>query len=125
MIVRSTRMSPVRVALRGATASLALALPAVSYAQDTPPADDYADGNEIVVTATKREQTLQDVPVAVSVTTATTIERAQIRDIGDLASVVPSLRVGQRQNSSNTNFFIRGFGWRILGCLRQGQARQA
>ncbi len=110
MIVRSTRMSPVRVALRGATASLALALPAVSYAQDTPPADDYADGNEIVVTATKREQTLQDVPVAVSVTTGETIERAQIRDIKDLASVVPSLRVNQLQSSANTNFYIRGFG---------------
>ncbi len=110
MIVRSTRMSPVRVALRGATASLALALPAVAYAQDTPPADDYADGNEIVVTATKREQTLQDVPVAVSVTTGETIERAQIRDIKDLASVVPSLRVNQLQSSANTNFYIRGFG---------------
>ena len=55
--------------------------------QSTAPADDFADnedsatGNEIVVTATKREQTLQDVPVAVTVTTAETLERAQIRDL--------------------------------------------
>ena len=65
---------------------------------------------EVVVTATKREQTLQDVPVAVTVTTADTIEKAAIRDIADLSSVVPSLRIGQLQTSTNTNFIIRGFG---------------
>ena len=90
-------------------------LPALAQAQSaaTPQAADAAaegDANDIVVTATKREQTLQDVPVAVSVTTAQTIERAQIRDLKDLSSVVPSLRVAERQSSANTNFFIRGFG---------------
>ncbi|MEJ2409656.1 MAG: TonB-dependent receptor [Novosphingobium sp.] len=66
--------------------------------------------DEIIVTATKREQTLQDVPVAVTVTTGRTIEEAQIRDLKDLQSVVPSLRVNQLQSSANTNFYIRGFG---------------
>src|SRR5690606_31990254 len=83
--------------------------PASAWAQEDMSPADYAE-NEIVVTATKRQQTLQDIPVAVSVTTAETIERAQIRDLKDLSSVVPSLRVGERQTSANTNFFIRGFG---------------
>ncbi len=65
---------------------------------------------EVVVTATKREQTLQEVPVAVTVTTAETIERARINDILDLQSVVPSLRVPQFQSSTQVNFVIRGFG---------------
>jgi len=65
---------------------------------------------EVIVTATKREQTLQEVPVAVSVTDSETIERAQILDIKDLQTVVPSLRVTQLQSSANTNFVIRGFG---------------
>ncbi|WP_228243396.1 TonB-dependent receptor [Porphyrobacter sp. GA68] len=69
-----------------------------------------AFGNEIIVTATKRAQTLQDTPVAVTVTTAETIERAEIRDLIDLQTVTPSLRVSQLQNSSNTTFIIRGFG---------------
>ncbi|OCC22523.1 TonB-dependent receptor [Croceicoccus estronivorus] len=69
-----------------------------------------SEGNEIIVTATKQEKTLQDVPVAVTVTTAETLERAQLRDIADLVSVVPSLRVVQLQGSAATNFFIRGFG---------------
>ncbi len=65
---------------------------------------------EIVVTATKRAQTLQEIPVAVSVTDADTIDKAQILDVLDLQTVVPSLRVTQLQTSANTNFLIRGFG---------------
>jgi len=65
---------------------------------------------EIVVTATKRQQTLQEIPIAVSVTSAETVQKAAILDIKDLQSVVPSLRVTQLQNSANTNFVIRGFG---------------
>lgn len=65
---------------------------------------------EVVVTAAKREQTLQEVPVAVSVVPAETIERAEIRDLLDLQSVVPSLRVSQLQTSTQSNFIIRGFG---------------
>ncbi len=65
---------------------------------------------EIIVTATKSERTLQDVPVAVTVTSAKTLERAHIQDILDLQSIVPSLRVSQLQTSTQTNFLIRGFG---------------
>ncbi|MFZ9708751.1 MAG: TonB-dependent receptor [Steroidobacteraceae bacterium] len=65
---------------------------------------------EVVVTATKREQTLQDVPVAVTVTSVETINKASIQDITDLASIVPSLRVTTLQTSTQTNFVIRGFG---------------
>ena len=65
---------------------------------------------EITVTATKREQTLQEVPVAVSVVDDQTIEQAQVLDILDLQTLVPSLRVTQLQSSANTNFLIRGFG---------------
>ena len=66
--------------------------------------------NVIVVTATKREQTLQDVPISVSVTTGETLERAAIRDLRDLQTVTPSLRVDTLQSPSQTNFIIRGFG---------------
>jgi outer membrane receptor protein involved in Fe transport len=65
---------------------------------------------EIIVTATKREQTLQEVPVAVSVVSEQTMERAQVLDIKDLQTLVPSLRVTQLQTTGNTNFIIRGFG---------------
>jgi outer membrane receptor protein involved in Fe transport len=112
---------PARTALLGGIALASLspeaalaqsAAPAQAAQEEAQPAAEMSDevGNEIVVTATKREQTLQDVPVAVTVTTAQTIERAQIRDLRDLSTVVPSLRVNQLQSSANTNFYIRGFG---------------
>ena len=65
---------------------------------------------EIIVTATKRATTLQATPVAVSVVTADALDKAQIHDIKDLQSLVPSLRVTQLQTTGNTNFIIRGFG---------------
>jgi outer membrane receptor protein involved in Fe transport len=108
--------------LLGATMLCAATTPAFAFAQDVPaddtaaadaavPATDDTDyGNEIIVTASKRAQTLQDTPVAVSVTSAAQLEESQIRDLIDLQSSVPSLRVSQLQSSANTNFIIRGFG---------------
>ncbi len=66
--------------------------------------------NTVTVTSTKRELTLQDVPVAVSVIGDETLLKAEIQDLNDLQSLVPSLRVGQFQSTANTNFIIRGFG---------------
>jgi outer membrane receptor protein involved in Fe transport len=92
----------------GLTALVAGVAP-IAVAQDD--ADEGARRlSTVTITATKREQTLQDVPVAVSVVDNTTIEKAEIQDLNDLQSVVPSLRVGQLQSSANTNFIIRGFG---------------
>lgn len=71
---------------------------------------EYRSDDVIIVTASKREQTLQDTPISVSVTSAEAIERSQVRDILDLQTLVPSLRVGQLRSSANTNFIIRGFG---------------
>ena len=65
---------------------------------------------EVIVTATKTERTLQEVPVAVSVVNADTIEKANIIDLLDLKAVVPSLDARQYQSTTNATFFIRGFG---------------
>ncbi len=65
---------------------------------------------EITVTASKRQTTLQDTPIAVSVVSTTNLKQSQVSDIKDLQFLVPSLRVTQLQSSGNTNFLIRGFG---------------
>ena len=114
--------------VRHGASLIALAIATPAFAQDaavpppgnTPPtgaqAQDQADdqsndaGNDIIVTASKREATLQDTPIAVSVATAETLQQAQARDLIDVQSLVPSLRVAQLQSSANTNFIIRGFG---------------
>ena len=60
--------------LLGSTFVLSTVIAAPAFAQD----------DEIIVTASKREQTLQEVPIAVTVTDSLTIERAQILDLKDL-----------------------------------------
>ncbi len=102
--------------LLAATAVGSLIIAAPVFAQDTATTpqtseeEDEFDDDAIIVTASKRETTLQETPIAVSVTSAAQIEEAQVRDLLDLQTLVPSLRVGQLQTSANTNFIIRGFG---------------
>ena len=96
----SLGLSTLRPSLLSTAIIAALALPTTAAAQM----------EEIVVTAAKRAQTLQDIPVAVSVTTQDTIEKAAVLDLNDLQSIVPSLRVTELQSSTNTSFSIRGFG---------------
>ncbi len=100
--------------LAGVTA-FALASPGAVLAQESQDEDDFAlevpeNQTRIIVTASKREQTLQETPIAVSVTSGDVIEQAQIRDVLDLQTVTPSLRVSQLQTSSASTFIIRGFG---------------
>lgn len=93
-----------RFSLLAASASaLAVLATAPAFAQDD--ADDV-----IIISATKRDTTLQATPVAVTVTTADVIEKAQILDIKDLQTVVPTFRVSQLQNAGNTTLTVRGFG---------------
>lgn len=105
-----------RFALLAGAAGFAITAPSMALAQDSD-ADAAADAlgsetgsNVIIVTASKREQTLQETPISVSVTTGETLENAQIRDVLDLQTVTPSLRVSQLQTSSASTFIIRGFG---------------
>lgn len=100
-----------RFTLLAGAATFALAMPGVALAQDGEPEVDGPEGsNVIIVTASKREQTLQEVPISVSVTSGEVLEQAQIRDVLDLQTVTPSLRVSQLQSASATTFIIRGFG---------------
>lgn len=91
--------------LRSAITLLAISLSLPIAAQE-----EVEIFEEIIVTASKRAQTLQEIPVAVSVVASEAIRDSQVRDVKDLQFLVPSLRVNQLQASGNANFFIRGFG---------------
>ena len=65
---------------------------------------------EIVVTAQKREQNLQDVPVSVSAFTGDQLKEAAIKDVFDLQANTPGLRANQSQSNGTSNFSIRGIG---------------
>lgn len=65
---------------------------------------------EVVVTATKRESSLQDVAVAVTALSADDIRNAQIISSEDLTFLVPSLNLQKGSNPRQTSFAIRGIG---------------
>lgn len=105
------RNSLSRTVAFGALLTAATVMGPVAIAQDADGEEDSSRRlDTITVTASKRETTLQDLPVSVSVTTGETIEQAQIRDLLDLQTIAPSLRISQNQSSSNATFIIRGFG---------------
>lgn len=67
--------------------------------------------DRVTVTARKREETLQDVPVAVTAFTADAMEKLNIEDIGDLDVQVPNLTIyAARGSSSTVTAYIRGIG---------------
>jgi iron complex outermembrane receptor protein len=66
--------------------------------------------DEIIVSARKRDENLQDVPVTVSVVGAVQLQRAQVNLITDLAQQVPTLNASERGVGPSLNFSIRGVG---------------
>tara|TARA_R110002072_G_scaffold2011_12_gene17008 strand:- start:149 stop:2353 length:2205 start_codon:yes stop_codon:yes gene_type:complete len=65
---------------------------------------------EVIVTATKRAESLQDVPVTVTAISATTLQEAGVVDLTDVAALVPSLTVSTNLNPFTTGIRIRGIG---------------
>lgn len=95
-----------RTLLLASAALAALANPV--YAQ-TAPQDAGIEEGEIIVTATRRDQQLSDVPLAVSAVTAETLARSGASDIRQLNQLSPSLLV------SSTSSEAAGGGARIRG----------
>jgi iron complex outermembrane receptor protein len=100
----------------------AVAIPAAAQ-QDAPKPDKTQEAKasddaqkqkaseEIVVTARKREENVQQVPIAVSVITADKLEEAAEADISELQTQVPNLSIYQGRNQSTTlTAFMRGIG---------------
>jgi iron complex outermembrane receptor protein len=71
-------------------------------------ADDGAALSEIIVTAQRREQRLQDVPVSVSVATGDSLAQTNITGLQDLAVRLPNVRLASAFGSNLLN--IRGVG---------------
>jgi iron complex outermembrane recepter protein len=65
---------------------------------------------EVLVTASKRVQTLQDTPIAVSVVSEQMIEQSAIIGLSDLQVLVPALRVSTTSRVGSVTYTIRGFG---------------
>jgi len=80
-------------------------------AQDSDDSDS-ALLEEIIVTATKREESIYDVPIAITAFTQQAIERQGITSLVDIGKFVPNLNVTgfSAGHTSSVNAFIRGIG---------------
>lgn len=65
---------------------------------------------EVIVTATKRAQSLNEIPISVSAYDNAQLKDSQIRDVGELTAVAPSLSFGTSESSASGNLSIRGMG---------------
>ena len=91
-------------------ASSALALIGTpAYAQDAKPAADEAVG-EIIVTAQKRSERLQDVPVAVSVVSGDALTTSGKPSLESATALIPSLNFVKAGTALNQTLFLRGLG---------------
>ncbi len=74
-------------------------------------ATDEPISDEIVVTARKREENIQEVPVAVTVLPGEQLEESGATDISDIQAQVPNLSIYPGRNQSTTlTAFLRGIG---------------
>ncbi len=98
-----------------AASALSLIAATPAFAQDTP-ADEtqtpaYQSDNDIVVTATRRNETVQDVPLAVTAVPNTLLENAGVQDIKGLEQLAPSLQTTTGQSAATgSSLSIRGVG---------------
>lgn len=92
------------------------ALPLAVFAQSAgapakpPSSDSGAALEEITVTATKRNENQQDVPVSISVFTAADLKAAGVFQTSDLNNSMPNLNVSSAYGETQPNFTLRGIG---------------
>lgn len=98
-----------RILASVSVAALALAKPA--FAQEAPQEAaanaDVAVG-DIIVTASRRSESLQKIPVAVSAVTGGQLKQEQIVQLSDLATSLPNIQIGNYAVTNNIT--IRGIG---------------
>ena len=96
--------------LAGASALALLTLGAAHPALAQEAADEAPAVEELVVTAQKREQALQDVPLSVAAVTTETLETAGVVDMKGMTQLVPSLKTQESFQPIAQAYRIRGIG---------------
>lgn len=102
-----TRRASATAFLLGTAAMMGpLAFPTFAQAQAI--ADKRAEGDDIIVTATKTGQTVLQAPVSVGVVSGETIKQTGATNFAELATLLPSVVFSSQQSPIQSNVGIRG-----------------
>ncbi|WP_394728921.1 TonB-dependent receptor [Altererythrobacter sp. GH1-8] len=95
--------------LAAASGMMCLASPALAQEADAPEeANSATQGNTIIVTARKREESLQDTPLSIQAFSEEEIARSDIADLADLAAFAPGVSLFENTDRGYGQVFIRG-----------------
>ena len=111
--IRTGSIRSAAMLLAGLSAAALTALPGAALAQsETPQAETAdADSGSIVVTARRREESLLDVPIAITAYTGAQLEQSGAIDITDISQTTPNVTLeASRATNSTLTAFIRGVG---------------
>lgn len=113
-------MTMLRTLLSSAAVARALALGSAAAlatgvgAHAQTPAEEPTSLEEIVVTAQRREEKLQDVPISVAAVTGDVLRKQDITNPVDLKYVVPGLNYSPSANVRGEGFSVRGIGTAVF-----------
>jgi iron complex outermembrane receptor protein len=79
-----------------------------ALAQDAPDSNGLADVGDIVVTAQKREQSVQDVPIAITAVSGDALREKSVRTVDEIGQMVSNTQIYQDKGGSQPNWTIRG-----------------
>lgn len=103
-----------------ATSAAAIALTSGNaFAQDSQSEPTASQVDDVVVTARKREERLQDVPIAVTAVSGDTLEREQINLVKDVAALTPGLNISS-DAVGRAFLSIRGVGTTLIDTVQPG-----
>lgn len=105
--MRNVKKEPALIAAMVFVGANPFAIPA--FAQDGGAEDVDQMLDEVIVTAQRRAENVQDVPISMTVFSEEQIANANMTNAADLTTLTPSLTVDTRFGYENTAFAIRGF----------------
>jgi iron complex outermembrane receptor protein len=98
-----------RALLLSTALNLVVGAPILAKAADATQTSGVQQIEQIVVTAERREERLQNVPISISVFTQQQLSNHNVVNSEDLAAYTPSLSANNNYGSENSSFAIRGF----------------
>lgn len=90
--------------------ALLAAMPAMAQQGVPKPGEEKGELEAVIITATKRPQSLQTTPIAVSVIGGSDLETSNVNTLGAVTSISPTVNFRANASNKDTALFIRGVG---------------